>query len=303
MMKNKQYIMVVVAVVVLILLPKLCYPQEGGGGGSLEDARTLMDNGEYKKAAQILKEILKKGGNTQGVVSEIYRRLGWCEGAMRNQKEATEYFKKLLLIKPDYTLPNLVSPVIKNPFRKALHYWENHQRVVILHNPPVPPKEGGEVIIEAQIEGEDLNLIKIVVAYVMTDKDKGFRKITPFVSLKNSYKWKVELGKGEKLSYYIVALDQYKNELFLSGTENRPFVIEVPKEEVVEKGPPIVYVSTQEKEEAIHPSTPWYKKWWFWTAIGTVVVGGGVLGIILGVKERETREVCSNNELCFDVGK
>jgi hypothetical protein len=45
-------------------------------------------------------------------------------------------------------------------------------------------------------------------------------------------------------------------------------------------------------------SQPAYKRWWFWTGIGAVVVGGVVTGVLLTKKSTATRPTCDPGFAC-----
>ena len=45
-------------------------------------------------------------------------------------------------------------------------------------------------------------------------------------------------------------------------------------------------------------SPPVYKRWWFWTGIGAVVVGGVVTGMLLSKKSAATRPTCDAGFAC-----
>src|SRR5262249_18791538 len=46
-------------------------------------------------------------------------------------------------------------------------------------------------------------------------------------------------------------------------------------------------------------SSPVYKRWWFWTAIGAVVVGGAVTAFVL---TRPKGASCAAGEMCTSIG-
>lgn len=52
--------------------------------------------------------------------------------------------------------------------------------------------------------------------------------------------------------------------------------------------------------EPAQPSGPVYQKWWFWTAVGAVVVTGAILGIAYAT--RGEKGDCGNEPFCISVG-
>jgi len=283
------------SLIIIFLISLSAYYSYADNLSLLEEARSLMDKGRYRKARKILKRILKRGGNSQGVVAEIYRRLGWCEGALRKRRLAQESFKKLLLIRPEYRLPTLVSPIIKIPFKRAIKFWKENKRAVIIHSAPPSPKKETSVEIKAKLEGNDLGLLSSVVLYLKKGRQKVYRKLKPIKISKDEYLWRLDIKKGEKILYYIVALDKYNNEILLSGTSENPFIIEI-KEEKPKPLPTKIYLPTAKRE--VEKPAPIYKKWWFWTIVGAVILSGVTTGVVLGVS-RESESFCSSVDTDF----
>jgi hypothetical protein len=48
------------------------------------------------------------------------------------------------------------------------------------------------------------------------------------------------------------------------------------------------------------PSTPVYKRWWFWTGVGAVVVGGVVTGVLLTRKSAPSSPPCDGLGPCIE---
>jgi hypothetical protein len=46
------------------------------------------------------------------------------------------------------------------------------------------------------------------------------------------------------------------------------------------------------------PSSPVYKRWWFWTGIGVVIGGGVITALLLGNKSAATRSTCDVGVAC-----
>jgi hypothetical protein len=90
-------------------------------------------------------------------------------------------------------------------------------------------------------------------------------------------------GALKDVQYYFEALTAAGGVLARAGSRSEPFgekpevVAKAPESGVV---PPVAGGSYEEDKRNGDPK--WYQTWWFWTAVGAVVVGASV-GIVAGV--------------------
>jgi len=48
---------------------------------------------------------------------------------------------------------------------------------------------------------------------------------------------------------------------------------------------PVIAEPAQPRRSVQAPATPWYKRWWVWTLVGVVVVGGATAGVIAATRD------------------
>jgi len=72
------------------------------------------------------------------------------------------------------------------------------------------------------------------------------------------------LVAGTRVEYWVRALNAQGSVLAESGTATLPFRLQVAA--------PAIAASQGAGAPA---STPWFKRWWVWTIVGAVAIGGG----------------------------
>ena len=75
--------------------------------------------------------------------------------------------------------------------------------------------------------------------------------------------------RGPALEYYVEVFDRQGNGPAYAGEPERPRRVPI----VDRAAPPL----------AATAGTPWYRRWWVWSAVATAVVGAVVTGVAVGV--------------------
>ena len=95
---------------------------------SVVEARKAVDEIRYDDARRLLVEALKQGANRPDELVEIYR-LSAATAAVLGQPElAEQYYRRMLALAPDATLPPDASPRLREPFVAAQAYMAAQQR-------------------------------------------------------------------------------------------------------------------------------------------------------------------------------
>lgn len=73
-------------------------------------------------------------------------------------------------------------------------------------------------------------------------------------------------------------------------TAQAPVVVPTPQEVAAAELTPLPAPGPSAPLETPSETRPLYKKWWVWTAVGSVVVAAVVIGVVAGTRDDETRE-------------
>ncbi len=172
---------------------------------------------------------------------------------LRRVPEALDLGVEILMRHPGLRL----DPVEYSPAMQALWLAAIERRA---GRQPVEPSR--ERLAEL---GRSTHADWVTAAIIKRAQDDSVRLVITLVSTK----------PGVKPSRHSIRLGKrswWATEIRL-GLEER-FPVAKPQEAITEKLP-----GGPEEGDEIDEKTPWYKTWWFWTAVGVAVVGGTVGGI------------------------
>jgi tetratricopeptide (TPR) repeat protein len=201
-----------------------------------------------------------------------------------NYRQAIDEFEKAYSIFPSPKIHLRIALCYKWLAQnlKALEYYEK-----FLEETPENPEDKSIRIVRKQTELEVRNLLKLVARVRMVmEGPKGAE-----VRINGELVGHAPLDKIKRLEpgkATVVALHKgyhpFRRELQVSSNQEAQVKIKL-----LEIKPKVI--KEQQVVEKVIKEPPIYKKWWFWTAIGTLVAGGATgLGVWLGTRE-EKREL------------
>jgi len=125
-------------------------------GSPLDDARAAAARLKYKLALKYATEALAVPNNTHAALVEIYALLATAHATLGEPDKATDAFTRLLGIEPGFALPKGLSPKVTTPFREAGGYWIDHpdgiRLGVDLARAAPEPAGGGTVAVPATLD-------------------------------------------------------------------------------------------------------------------------------------------------------
>ncbi len=134
---------------------------------TLEQITDAVENQEYEAAHEQVLALLDEGGLEGHDLVLAYRAVAECSAALRLPEDAQDAFVRLLVVDPDYTLPELASPLVTRPFDAAREFWSTRQRPNLYYDPPTSHDEGPLVIAPEVLAGDMPGLMSTIVAYVL----------------------------------------------------------------------------------------------------------------------------------------
>jgi tetratricopeptide (TPR) repeat protein len=290
--------------VIRVLLPTLiammcCLPLAARAQtDALEEARAMVEGQEFEAAQEALTTLLESGDLDLEQLVEVYRLLAESAAALRQPDAATDAFIRLLVIQPDFYVASSASPLLREPFEQALAHWNENERPTFRYRPPESIDSNEPFIIALEIDQEALPSLFAVVRlhYRASDGD-----LFASVDLDN--------GRGEvsedhfedadQLAIYLTAHDSYGNVVASVGSPDEPLRIGVGE---ASEAQPVQDPDGRQRERR-----PVYQRWWFWTIIGTAVVGLAV-GLPVGLTRSTPDDPCESAlggpcDLVVDLGQ
>ena len=172
---------------------------------------------------------------------------------LRRVPEALDLGVKILMRRPGLRL----DPVEHSPAMQALWFAAIERRS---GRQPVEPSK--ERLTEL---GQSTHADWVAAAVIKRARDDVVSLVITLVSTKRGVepsRHSIRLGKR---SWWATEI---------RGALEERFPLSKPQETITQKLP-----DGPEEGDEIDEKTPWYKTWWFWTAVGVAVVGGTVGGI------------------------
>lgn len=244
----------------------------------LKEAKDLYQRLRYAEIVHKLERALTVPGNTPKQLCQIYELMGTVHVILGNQDAAVDAFNELLNVDPKYRLDSSLSPKILSIYSRVKSEFVPKEAVAFEGRPSVRTTPGKKPWVEVGIVDEGKALTAVEIWCRRNEKDE-FKKGAMAPVGKGRYggslplEMKVLPATGVRVEYVIVARGEKGTTLGILGSMENPlsFTVLPATAAPPTQGPGI-------KDD----STPWYGKWWFWTAMGVVAAGAGV-GIYLGM--------------------
>jgi hypothetical protein len=249
----------------------------------LSEARQKLEDLDFPGALVAAERALESPQAGPAELVDAYRIKGLSLSAQDQKKESLDAFIKLLSIDPDFKISADVSPKLSAPFQQALVKARDFIPISLVHSPAGPHKNPKLKELTVNLASDPHSLVKRLRACYRTSSGPWSR--TPPIEISKPDSYTLPLPGAAPLKnvqYYFEALTAAGGVLARAGSREEPFgakpeiVAKAPEPDVV---PPVAGGGYDDEPEDGSPK--WYQTWWFWTAVGAVVVGASV-GIIAG---------------------
>ncbi len=238
----------------------------------VDSAEKYYANLDYENANAIAQRVLAQHALSHDQLVRATRILALTYATLGKEDPAREAFTTLLMMDPDYQLDPNLSPRVTTPFLEARGYWRGQS-----------VKPGLEVV--ATIHSSDS--AKLVVTtrdptHVVSNVNLGYRwgGTGPFttrpVAIGDSVTVLVPPAASTsetRVDYYVEGLDEHDGAVFEVGNATTPKSAVTDAPAAVAVAPVIVAEKPVGKSIFVSPI--------FWTAVGVVVVGAVVGGVVL----------------------
>jgi len=269
---------------VLVLL--LLFPAIASGQNPLDEARQLLENLDFKGALQESIRAIESPQAGPAELVDAYRIQGLSLSALKRADESLAAFKKLLSIDPTYQISADISPKLSAPFYLAVGIAKELKPITLIHVPPglrnsPPPQE-----VSISLEADPLRLVKGLRICHRVGSGPWIRSQALEVNETGSFLLGLPVSVvAAEVQYYFEALTKAGGVLARAGSVAAPFGAKpaTPDKEPDPGGETVVALGGNLADQELSDRDPiWYQSWWFWTAVGTVVVGTAV-GVGVGV--------------------
>ncbi len=230
---------------------------------AVDQGKHLYDDLEYKKAAKQFDKALKLDLPKEDRAIAL-QYLGLCQATLNDLPGAAATFKQLLDLDPQFSLDRSSTPP------KILDLFERVKSTMPRLQVPLPPPKTSELTLAHVAVPSSRPSHPIELKVTLTDPDHLAKKVVVRYRKKGDTSFSELIAMGEngllasqipgmfvvspEIEYYIAAVDEAGKALTTAGTEDQPLVIAV-------------------REDPKPGNTPIYKRWWFWTIAGVVVIG------------------------------
>ncbi len=237
-------------------------PAECRPNPHLSRAKDEYDRLEFDRAARTLQRAIEFTKNCRSDLAEIYRLKGFVDAVNTEKERCQRAFEILLALEPEYVLPADIPPKIKTCFDDAKRVPSERRELSLVHTGSTQVPPNSPVSLQVKVV-DPLRLVDQVQVYfrregvkvytvVSARADENVSIVIPALSLPPD-------EKGYAMEYFVRAVDRWEGTLEEGGSARDPLRFQV---------------------SPASDSAGVVGQWWFWTAIGVVVVGGAIaLGV------------------------
>lgn len=236
----------------------------------LKAARREYVGQEYERVIRLLTPVAQSPMATIGEKVQAYELLGLSYLILDDKRRARDAFENLLGLDPGHVLRDPSgSPKLRRFFESVKESfvpgYQAHATVTLEHSAPTSAVAGRTAEFAANVvRGERSvrnTLLRWRRAGLLTYRTVEMEGTGPLLARFTL----PQDSTAYKLEYYIEARDRGGNTVARVGSPEEPLRVTVA-------GTP-------------RRARPFYKRWWFWTAVGAVVVGGvTATAIVLGTE-------------------
>ncbi len=242
---------------------------------AMSRARELFQAFEYDDAIEVLETVVQSHSAPADQRIRALELSGTIRVLQDDQDAARELFNRLLSLDPGHEIENPdIPPRVFEQFNEAREATVEFDAPTLDVQVPDAPSSDSPFELAVLATGETAGLAAIVL-FIRDDAENRFRARTTTRS-GNEFTAEVEIIGGEPLEYYVEARAPSGHVLSSVGSAEDPHSITARVEPT----------SADDLDNG-RVSRPWYRRWWVWTLVGAVIVGGTATGLAIGLQPEE----------------
>lgn len=260
----------------------LATPSTSHADPRVDEGRRLYEDLEYRKALRVLGVAAAAADLAREDRIVALQYLGLCQATLNDLAGAAGTFKRLLEIDPDFTLDRTTTPRVLDLFERVKSTMPRphapvsppapvtvrESELALVHTAPASAQPGRGVDLSVTLSDPERRAVRVVVRYRAAGQ-RAFSEVTA-VAGEGAYRAQISglFVVLPSVEYYIAALDAGGRVLASAGSEAQPLAIAVRVE--------------------ARAAAPVYKRWWFWTVAGAILVGVVTAAVVATVATRGT---------------
>ncbi len=250
----------------------------------LERARELILHARYADAVPQLELLLARRDLRASERNQVLEMIAIAHVANRDEPQADRTLDVLYRRDPEHRLSDRdQGPVVEAAFERARA--RAHERVAVEIEHSQPSGSSARIAVEI-VEGADA-VEDLRVAFRASDVEAPYTRLEMTRASPERAEAQLPIpedsGGSAELEYYIEALAPSGASLARVGDAESPLAISITRPQSA----PDLALRGIEEDHADRPtrveptSGGLLGEWWFWTAVGAVVIGGGVTSYVL----------------------
>ncbi len=252
-----------VAAWALLVLPALMRRAAAEtGNAAIDKGVAYYDDLEFEQAISTLTSALQQKNLTRNELIEAYKYLALSHVALSQDAAAKEAFRKLVEVNPAYNLPRTESPRALDLFNEIKSAIPGRNVVRLTQTAsPTRPKRGQPITVSVAVVDE-AKAHDHVTVYHRVRGQKAYSSVIALPVAAGRYNATISgsLVSGPAVEYYVAAEAADNTALALEGSDTEPMVLLIDKPS---------------------DAKPVYARWWFWAGLGTVLLAGAAVGLVL----------------------
>jgi hypothetical protein len=263
------------ALVVAVAAPALADNPQDAVRARMTEGEQRYQNQEYRAAIEAFDAIVHDPIATRVDRARAYEYLGMSWLILGKKPKARAAFEELLAIDPHYTLSDPThSPKLREFFEEVRTsfvpgYGKSEGEAELEHDAPTGAVAGRPLQMQVVVM-RGAPLVKQVTLHA---RRQGMLEYVDQPMRGDGGRWKSSYAPPRDvvdytLEYYVEARDDKGRVVARVASPERPIPLLV-------HGVPIATAPT-----------PWFKRWYVWAAVGGVVAGGAIVGVVAGTAEK-----------------
>jgi hypothetical protein len=244
---------------------------EQGSGAVIEARRLIKVELRYDDAIALLEPALLDAGLSAPLRIEAYELLGQASVAKGLIEKAEAAFVSLLELAPEHQLGPTVSPKIREVFERVKRRGPRAPRLMGLTASVAEHRLAFVATLD-----DPSSRVRSVDLFFRTLPDDRFRSIPMQIDDRALVASLDEtLRGGTRIDYYVIARAKDGEPLARIGGPDSPSSV------FVEGAGPSPVVTVVDVKHDTEDSTPLIRRWWFWAAVGGVLVAGIAAALVI----------------------
>ncbi len=270
-----------------------------GADDRLAKADKLFNELEYDQAIDLAEQILQSPDAGPEELVQAYRIKGLSLSGKDQIEDAYLMFRELVAINPHYRISSDVSPRLAAPFYQAVATAVEFGAIELVHQAPTGMQTLAGAELTCSMKANPFGMIHSIRLRYRTPSQELTVDAKQALEKKTTLTFKLpEDLTADAVLYHFEALNRNGGVLARSGSGAQPHRLQTTSTSVDVEAATGETSPTESAALAVEPVDPdaaatdpvdsspvWYKTWWFWTAVGAVVVVGATataIGISVG---------------------